>query len=75
LLVVITIIAILAALILPALASAKHHAKDINCVSNLKQVTLSGLMYMDDTGQTIIEVETNELNSWVGSLAGCCKTG
>ena len=54
LLVVITLIAILAALLLPALASAKHHAKDVNCVSNLKQLTLSGLMYMDETGQTIL---------------------
>src|SRR5271157_2385339 len=69
LLVVMTIIAILAALLLPALASAKHHAKDVNCVSNLKQVTVSGLMYMDDTGQTILYVDTNELDSWVGGLS------
>ena len=68
LLVVITIIAILAALILPALASAKHHAKDINCVSNLKQMTLSGLMYMGETGQTIVDFDANDLDSWVQSL-------
>ena len=69
LLVVITLIAILAALLLPALASAKHHAKDVNCVSNLKQLTLSGLMYMDETGQTILAVDTNDLDSWVGGLS------
>src|SRR5271157_4167215 len=69
LLVVITIIAILAALLLPALASAKHHAKDVNCVSNLKQLTASALMYMDETGQTILLVDTNDLDSWVGSLS------
>jgi prepilin-type N-terminal cleavage/methylation domain-containing protein len=69
LVVVMTVIAILAAVLLPALASAKHHAKDVNCVSNIKQMTASGLMYMDETGQTIVQVETNDLDSWVGSLS------
>jgi prepilin-type N-terminal cleavage/methylation domain-containing protein len=68
LVVVMTVISILAALLLPALSTAKHHAKDVNCVSNLKQITASGLMYMDETGQTILEVDTNDLYSWIGGL-------
>lgn len=50
LLVVIAIIAILAALLLPALAQAKLKAKQVNCVSNLHQVTTAAVMYQSDFG-------------------------
>jgi prepilin-type N-terminal cleavage/methylation domain-containing protein len=48
LLVVIAIIAILSAMLLPALASAKERGKLIGCASNLRQGYLAVAMYADD---------------------------
>ncbi len=53
LLVVIAILAILAALLLPALASAKVQAWRINCVSNEKQLVTAWTIYSGDNNERL----------------------
>ncbi len=48
LLVVIAIIAILAAILFPVFARAREKARQTSCLSNVKQLTLGALMYVQD---------------------------
>src|ERR1700744_2718596 len=58
LLVVIAIIAILAALLLPALASAKKRATQAACLSNQKQLATAWIMYVGDNSDKVIGFST-----------------
>jgi len=67
LLIVITIIAILAAMLLPALNKARDRGKAIRCNANLKQVMLGGIMYAADYNDTLINF-LGDGNKWSSVL-------
>src|SRR6266850_1328763 len=54
-LVVIAIIAILAALLLPALSSAKGKGKQVACLNDLKQLSLAAQIYTADNDGKLVE--------------------
>src|SRR5690242_12409090 len=58
LLVVIAVIAILAAMLLPALGKAKAKAQDISCRNNLRQLQLCWHLYVDDNNQALPPTST-----------------
>ncbi|MHB8521687.1 MAG: prepilin-type N-terminal cleavage/methylation domain-containing protein [Limisphaerales bacterium] len=62
LLVVIAVIAILAALLLPALAAAKWRADSAVCKSNLRQIAVGGRLYVDDYGAYPVTAGMNDVD-------------
>src|SRR5436853_1379050 len=57
LLVLIAIIAILAAMLLPALAKAKERGRRAKCISNMHQIGLGILLYGGDNNDAIVPTD------------------
>jgi prepilin-type N-terminal cleavage/methylation domain-containing protein/prepilin-type processing-associated H-X9-DG protein len=80
LLVVIAVIALIAALLLPALAGAKERSRRVACLSNLRQVGLAARLYMDDHDGGLFHhhegwvlddgTQVDDLPTSIGAVAG-----
>ncbi len=64
LLVVITILAILAALLLPALLHAKALARRTVCMNNIDQIMIGSMLYVDDYGR-FPSINYNSKDDWL----------
>jgi prepilin-type N-terminal cleavage/methylation domain-containing protein/prepilin-type processing-associated H-X9-DG protein len=62
LLVVIAIIAILMAIMMPALNRVKEQGKRAACLGNMRQLTLTWIMYADDNDDKIVNGEADDGN-------------
>jgi prepilin-type N-terminal cleavage/methylation domain-containing protein len=65
LLVVIAIIAILMAILIPALQRAREQGKRAACLNSLRQLSLAWIMYADENEDKIVHADTGRNDAWV----------
>lgn len=74
LLVVIAIIAILAAILFPVFAKAREKARAISCTSNVKQLGLGVLQYVQDNDETYPPGQNGGGRGWTGEIYSYVKS-
>jgi prepilin-type N-terminal cleavage/methylation domain-containing protein/prepilin-type processing-associated H-X9-DG protein len=65
LLVVIAIIAVLMAVLIPALSRGREQGKRVACLNNLKQLTMGWILYADENDDRIVRANTGLADAWV----------
>jgi prepilin-type N-terminal cleavage/methylation domain-containing protein/prepilin-type processing-associated H-X9-DG protein len=80
LLVVIAIIAILAAILFPVFAQAREQARKTVCLSNVKQISLGNMMYIQDYDETFefawgVPATPGSDGTWLDALMPYVKNG
>jgi type II secretory pathway pseudopilin PulG len=75
LLVVIAIIALLAAILLPVFASAREKARSIACLSNMRQLGMACMQYVQDNDEQFLLVSFGTpASTWTASLQPYIKS-